>query len=349
MTRAKVKITDLKTGQEYLLLVSKMNAKGLLVTSNRTLDPKTPLKLSLQLADEEEPLKIEGEVHKIAEHPNRKKGIIIRFLNPQPYAVDRIALFLEESKTKTVEMPADSDSSPPSREKTALADIQSLSHLALSSPDRESKAIPSTMDEEVMHSKKPGLAGDTRLYNVGNQKSPLSRGLNFSRIFLFIIIPLFLILAVLSFWIYSRMPLPSMGKKVSEKIPPPSSPIPTPFEPSPSDKTATKPITLDKKEITDITVERRGSSLVVFIRGSGDFSQKKLSKATSPKRLNVDLPKIKNYSVPENISVTKNPLLRIRTLKLDPGIRVTLDLYPVAFPKYRAVSKKDGLEIQLHR
>jgi hypothetical protein len=65
--------------------------------------------------------------------------------------------------------------------------------------------------------------------------------------------------------------------------------------------------------------------------------------------LMIDFPEVRSYSVDPAITVSSNPLFRIRTEKEDKGTRVTLDLYPVVFPRYEVKAQPDRMEIFLHR
>ena len=146
MLNAKVKLRNIRTGQESLLLVVKMNLKGILVRPSQPIAPDTPLLLSLQLHDDGLPLELRGEVHKIAKHPGGTSGVIIRFVNPSDRDAARI---LEYLKNNAPEMGTEASGKPrsPSREITASTKIASISKLALSSPDRDAGSVAATADE----------------------------------------------------------------------------------------------------------------------------------------------------------------------------------------------------------
>ncbi len=179
MLRAKVKITDLQSEQDYLLLVAKMNLKGLLVQAAQPLAPKTQLRLSLQLEGTPQPLLMHGEVHKISENFSGAKGMIVRFLEPSREQIGLIHGFLERSEAKAPQEPSeDQPRSLPSRERTTLTDLATLSPLALksSSPQKKKKReVSSTMDEEVLHAANPGLAGETRVYELNDIESQVRK------------------------------------------------------------------------------------------------------------------------------------------------------------------------------
>jgi hypothetical protein len=98
MLGTKLKLTDLKTGQEWLLLVTRMNLKGLLVQAARTLASGTPVHLSLQLEEGRRSLDLRGEIYRIAERAEGQKGMIVRFVDPPREALERIAAYIAASE-----------------------------------------------------------------------------------------------------------------------------------------------------------------------------------------------------------------------------------------------------------
>jgi hypothetical protein len=95
--RAKVKITVVDTKQEYLLLVAKMNLKGILVNTSQTLPPNTKLLLELKLT-EQDPMMLQGYVHKTSEESASRKGMVIAFQHPNEEAKKKIQRFIDASK-----------------------------------------------------------------------------------------------------------------------------------------------------------------------------------------------------------------------------------------------------------
>jgi hypothetical protein len=420
MSGAKVKLTDLKSGQEYLLMVLKMNAKGLLVTSTHPIAPGTPMQLSIQMESGGDPIDLKGMVHKIAEHPSGKKGIIVRFVSPTELHLKRITEFVETGNllpTRKGELTEIVTRVPElsSREKTPLAGLDTLSKLKITSPSQPISDLEDVMDEEIAHSESPGFGGSTRIMDVDEVQAPLkmSRGPSKLRtaslvfvLFAGFILAIYFGLRPLLRFLDERFRLKPPSSSVLTTTVPlrmspiPSAPVPTPFPrvapaatpralltprptipptpvptvpttPLPSPPTATPmetsvpatpspipptpiPVKRIKRvavpvntEISDISVESGFASVKITVAGQGDFSSYKVSQAMNPRRLVIDFKGIRNIKVRDSIPVNKNPLLRIRTQRKGLGSQVTLDLYPVDFPKYEVHPRADGAEILL--
>lgn len=196
--RAKVKTTVIDTGQEYLLLVAKMNLKGILVNTSQMLKPNTQLMLELKL-NEQEPILLKGYVHKISEESSSKKGMVIAFSNPTDESKRKIQRFIDDSKEISAETKINTDEAeekkkskwtirkkkekqvevkkpaakeikaekvekekPVEQNKTMIVGEDDLPSMMLSSPDNNKALSVATMDEESMHAKNPGLSGSTR-------------------------------------------------------------------------------------------------------------------------------------------------------------------------------------------
>lgn len=357
MLDAKVKLKDLRTGQEYLLLVAKMNLKGLLVRSSQPIAPDAPLRLALQLSDSQSPLTLRGEVHKIAQHPSGSRGVIVRFLNPSSKDLARIGAYLERFEVKTT---------PPSREKTAIGDIASISKLSLKSPDREAGFVVSTADEEAVHAARPGLGGETRVFDIEDVRSRgrtrPGRGPVRSAFKIVAFAGGFILAAMIFFrpvlrYLDERFGLrpPSPSIDISPLTShPPEKPVTVP---GPESSPGTEEGDLDEPpsppkargEITAYQVEDSGSYLKVSVRGVGDFSKYLASRAQSPKRLIIDLPSVRSFKVKESVLVGKNPLLRIKAKPEGGGIRIVFDLYPVNFPRYHIKTYADSIDVFFQR
>ena len=211
--RAKVKTTVIDTGQEYLLLVSKMNLKGILVNTSQMLKPNTQLMLELKL-NEQDPIMLKGYVHKISEESSSKKGMVIAFANPSEEAKSKIQRFIDDSKEISAEglaapakpaapapapekkkskwtlrkkkepdeeKPVEStkkskkkDDEPFEPNKTMIVGDEDLPSMSLSSPDNKSALKVATMDEESLHAKNPGLAGSTRHVKI-DPRNPVKK------------------------------------------------------------------------------------------------------------------------------------------------------------------------------
>ena len=350
-----MKLTDVRSGQEYLLVATKINLKGALVETAHVLVPGSPLKLSLRLPDHGEPIDMAGEVHKVAENPGGGTGMIVRFVNASPQAIHRIEKYL--TKAPAPEAPASS-----AREQTMLADINTLSRLSLSVPADETPAVSTTMDEELMHAQRPGLSGETRLMaqaDIEPKKVARKRRSIFA-----LLVPVVAISGLgavgYSIWNYLVAARKTTGPSVETLVTgiapsprptrPPASTSPDEPRfaesetPEPTPKPA--PVTERLKEAATETTE---AFVKVTLRGQGNFARMKVSRATGPNRLHLDFPTIRSFDYKPSLSVGENPLLRIRTGMYEKGLRVTLELYPFKFPRYEAKTHPDSVDIYLHR
>jgi hypothetical protein len=380
MLDAKVKLKNFRTGQEFLLLVVKMNPKGILVRSSQPIELNTPLKLSLQLAANEPPLELRGEVHKIAKNPGGSDGVIVRFVSPSPEDIARITEYLKTQPPESpVETTQKSGTHPPPPEPTAPGALPSLSKMALSSPDRQADDIAATEDEEALHEKNPGLAGKTRMYDTAPggsphpRRSPIRSGLKMVGLgALLLIIAMMLRHPALRFLDqrFGLRPVPTPAKTEPAPSAPASGTAAGLRKPAPSNSVAEEP---DEPEeparvqptatatperptpkavpgnLTAYDVQDAGNFLKVSLRGTGDFTLHSVSRATNPKRLILDFPRIPGFSAPETMMVGKNPVLRIRTQSGPRGIRVFFDLYPVEFPRTQIKGRMDSVDIFFQR
>lgn len=372
MADTKVKLRDIQTNQEYLLLIVKMNLKGILVRSTQTIAPNTPLELSLQLNDNKPPLSLRGVVHKIAKNSGGGRGVIIRFVKITSKEASRLATYIEtHARELGPESPRRQET--PSREKTSVAGIASLSKLALSSPDQKPGFVTATVDEEAVHEARPGLSGETRVYDVSPSKShgrsrafksPLRSALKLSAIFaVLLLVTLFLFRPIVRFLDqrFGERPTP-----IQSKADPTPSPLPT-VRPTriptsiPAIKVKKKSTARKKKRkrrkkktalsgrLTSYKIKDSKDFVKISIQGTGNFSQYKTSRAQSPKRLILDLPKIRTFSVKKTQMVGKSPVLRIRTQRWKKRVRVVFDLYPVSFPRYQIKKQKNSIDLYFQR
>jgi hypothetical protein len=377
MLNAKIKLKNLRTGQESLLLVVKMNLKGLLVKATHAIDPGTPLLLSLWLG-EGDPIEVRGEVHKITERAQGNPGIVVRFVHPSPEHLERILAYLKKYAPE-LGMPKPVRPPPPSEERTTLAELNSISRLALSSPDRKTDSVLSTVDEESLSADHPGLAEETRTFDilplkpVGRRRkarSPLRSGMKLAALgTVLLLLAVFLVLPALRYLdrrfgsiptepekigtpakLPGTSPLPTATPVEEEEEDEPAPPTPTPTpKPKAKKKPEEKPTPVPVGVLESFAVEDVGGFLKVTVRGSGDFTRYAASRALSPKRLMLDFPRIRKTSAVEPFSVGRNPLLRIRTQSREEGIRVIFDLYPVEFPRYQIKSRAGSADIFFQR
>ena len=364
MPRTKLKLTDLKTGQEYLLLVTKINPKGLLVQSASTLPIGTLVSLSLQLQDKNTPLDIRGAVHKIVEKPSGGKGMIIRFLDLDPEALQRINMFAMSVVEETTSGASQDYSLIPSKDKTM--------NIAMSDPPKtEVKKKPKkkkdldlgfTLDEEEAQEAHPGLAGDTRMLQVSEVDMYLRRRKRRSWMrWLFVLAGAGILLTsiLLAVELIRRRertkPIETtqttnVGKSQNLKKPISEKPrvIPTP-EPTPIPKKVVEKQVPPAKTLTSIKVEERSEFLKISLRGDGKLPEPKVSRRKDPKRMIIELPNVDSLQAKPKIAISKNPLLRIRSSKTETSVSITLDLYPVSFPRYDIKHLSNTINIYLYR
>lgn len=69
----------------------------------------------------------------------------------------------------------------------------------------------------------------------------------------------------------------------------------------------------------------------------------------SPNRISFVFPNIKKFRQKEEIRVSSNPLLRIRSRKQTKGVHVVFDLYPTSFPGYQVKELSGAVELFLYR
>lgn len=370
---ARVKITELSSGQEYLLLVSKLNLKGLLVESSKVLAVGSGVRLALQLEEEHEPHSIQGEVHKITQRPGGSPGMIIRFVDPTPAIVQRITEYVTQLPASSPGGRSASESLP-SRERTMMVDVNTLSRLTLSSIEDDEDGIASTRDEEAVHSANPGLAGRTRVVaaaEVGRWSRPKKPRTVLRSLLVFL-----LVVAAVGGVVMAFRPLlqlvnvalglkPTPARQAITPLPSTPNPVVTPLaaatlEPEALAKAEKKASALPPArptpkpspkaaKVTSIKVEDAGGFLKIVIQGDGDLGKAEASRAMNPRRLILELPGVQEFSTSELIAVSKNPLLRIRTSKRESGLQITFDLYPVDFPRYDIKEHADSLDLFLHR
>ncbi|MFH1262050.1 MAG: PilZ domain-containing protein [Pseudomonadota bacterium] len=361
MLDSKVKLKEVRSGREFLLLVVKMNLKGLLVRSPHPVEPNAPLLLSLQLSEDAPSVELRAEVHKTTPYPNGSHGVIVRFLNPPNSALAKIAHYMEEHEIGADGRPLQKPT-PPSRERTAINEIASYSKLLARAPEPDGVAVPTPVDEEALHDADPGLAGRTRIFDVpkrGRRRRPRGRrnpfrvGVQWAGLAAILLILGMLFLRPLVRYLDERFGLrPSVLPESFSILPSPEPVIPTPPTPTP---TATPPqmspipTVVVRAEITRYEIIRSKSFVKLVVHGTGDLSRFTVSRASNPRRLLVELSSVGSFRVPDSVAVGRSPLRRIRTRSAGPGTQIILDLYPVEFPRYQVRPHPGSLDIVLQR
>ena len=384
--KAKVKLRSEKTGQEYLLLVLKINLKGLLVNYVSDLNPDDPVVLTLKPPKLGKSIELKGAVHKIVRHPNGSRGTIVRFSSGKSNQMKKLEAFIKNIKKSSTVTPSKPSIRVNPGEKTAIVKSDTLSHLSLESPDRESDFVHATMDEEALHDSPQGqgLSGQTMIARVRTtkKKPPFWKTVRFSLFILGCILGLSLLIsntlkrqgsdentvveqsdeqneeqsdeltdeAIEELQKAAANSEDTTVETFEEMIPP--DPVETPAVAKtalPSKKTEKASPPKASRTLTKIRVRDSGSFLKVTLRGSSELAKHRVSRTMNPKRLHMDFKDIKDFKVKRTIAVSKSPLLRIRSRKLNKGIRVSFELYPVQFPRYDIQTYDDFIDVFIYR
>lgn len=378
--RAKVKTTVIDTGQEYLLLVAKMNLKGILVNTSQMLKPNTQLMLELKL-NEQEPILLKGYVHKISEETSSKKGMVIAFSNPSDESKRKIQRFIDDSKEISAERKVDTDEAgekkknkwairkkkekqkevkksvpnktepaskvekPVEQNKTMIVGEDDLPSMKLSSPDNNKELAVTTMDEESLLAKNPGLSGSTRHVQIGSLKPKKSemkpfRMTTIYKAFGFVVLIIILVLM-------AKPTLNILDQKFGKKITLPSfGNINTVVSKTDAPKAGGTPVT---DSILDmIQTDDQGGFLKISLLGKGNFANNKITKATNPNRIQIELQEILENKVPASTNVNNNPIDKINVSK---GKGTTVDILYTSKdpPNYDAKVFNGGLDIFIYR
>lgn len=376
--RAKVKTTVVDTGQEYLLLVAKMNLKGILVNTSQMLKPNTQLILELKL-NEQEPIMLKGYVHKISEESSSKKGMVIAFVNPSDESKNKIQRFIDDSKEISAEGMADPEPKPapdkkkgkwslrkkkdsPSPElekkpiqqnKTMIVGDEDLPSLSLSSPDNKTELQVATMDEESLHAKNPGMSGSTRHVKI-DQRNPVKKAETKPFQLSTIYKALGFVLTVIVLVLAAKPILQIMDKNFGKKIPlppvnNPQTATPTTTTPTTDAGTPTEPAqpavagSLDSVQLDD-----QGGFLKISLLGKGNFGNNKISKMTEPNRIHIELTEVTESAAPASKSVNNNPISKINVTK-DKMVSVDILYTGATPPNYEAKVFNGGLDIFIYR
>jgi hypothetical protein len=343
--RAKVKTTVIDTGQEYLLLVAKMNLKGILVNTSQMLKPNTQLMLELKL-NEQEPILLKGYVHKISEESSSKKGMVIAFSNPTDESKRKIQRFIDDSKEISAEQKINTDETEEKKKskwtirmksekkddvkkvdikekkaekieklveqnKTMPTGEDDLPSMLLSSPDNMNALALATMDEESLHAKNPGLSGSTRhvkLDSSSPKKKPNRKPFRITTIykaFGFVVMVIVLVLAAKPF-------MNTMDKKFGKKIVIPrsgESTPPTTKNPQLTQSTETASATAGVLE--SIQVDDQGGFLKISLLGKGNFANNKISRMVDGKVIRIELNEINEVKALASTTVNNNPISKV--------------------------------------
>ncbi len=358
--RVKLKLTDIRSGQESLLLVTNLNAKGLLVQAAKTLPIGNRVKLNLQLEDGQPSLDLLGEIHKIALRKGGGKGMIIRFLDPPNSAIGRIANFLTE---KLESSPAETQETPdqaPSANRTMIVDLEDPANIPLRPPlpkkkKKKEKPLSSTVDEEDMNDVDDLLGGDTRMLALNEFESFSKKRKRPPWIRWFLIGGFSLVMIPLLLFLGERLQLFRARVVTDDEnaiVAPESTRMPSENlqskDPTPSTEPA-RSLAQGASGITEVDIEMSPKRVEITLTGTQPFADPQIEKKMSPRRLILRFPTLDGFTINKVVPVSKNPLLRIRTSKTEEGVQMIMDLYPVAFPRFETKKQGTTLTIYLYR
>lgn len=373
--KAKAKIRVTKTGQEYLMLVLKINLKGLLINYIQDLVLDEPVELDLKLPQGGASLHFFGSVHKILDPGQGGKGTIIKFLfrntSEQKLMEDFIAN-IGNSQTITPQKPVEPKEAPApyASEKTVIVQNNSLSHLSLESPDREANFIPATVDEENLLNNQQGLSGQTVVAHVIKKKSKSSAFWSTTKL---AVLGLMVLLALGVFVLKPlkhktlspatdlQTPLPEGEQNLDAEATPAASQDTQENLENTSDTQAAvaTPTPPPKKTpppkpklgvLHKITTQETRSFVRISITGTKGAMGYSIIRVEDPKRLHLNFNGLDKFQNKPIIAVGRSPVLKIKTKKIpQKGLRVTLDLYPIAFPKYDIKTYPNAIDVFLYR
>ncbi len=346
--RAKVKIHSASHGQDYFLLVVKINAKGLLVNTQLSLSLLTPVKLELILADSAQTLTLTGVVHKFVTHPTGTVSTIVRFEGMDQHQEKDLSQFIEKLNNSGTQTPSQDALS---RDRTQVVDSQTLSHLALENPSQKENELHQTVDEESLHSSSEGLMGKTMIIRL-DSKSKDDIQKKYKKKFPIKWLVLFFLLIVLVFWLVNQNT--SKDETTAQNILKPDAQFspaimsPTPVvttQATPETSTETQEYEEVYYELTQITHQKIKNSVVVKLVGQEGILDYKINEKTKASKLHIDFENLDGFQNDELIQINKPPLFAVRTRLMEVGIRVTFEFYPKTFAKYTIENLDDQVKI----
>ncbi|MCB0326467.1 MAG: PilZ domain-containing protein [Bdellovibrionales bacterium] len=365
--RAKVKIINQENGEEFLFLVSKMNLKGLLVSTSQTIKPKTKVKLQLMLGPEFGNTSLGGIVHKISKDGDRR-GIVVAFDRPSRDTLSLIQDFVEAAKSNrnksSKEQPKKEKKAPkiektqvrpkenPTTDKeekepqdTQIVDNDTLPTLSLRSPDNTGEISFHTMDEEAVQAEHEGLAGNTTHFNLDekDQRSftktqARTHRSPFFKASLFVLILLVTVVG-------TRFALDFLGIKIQVKE-----------LLSVSEKESTK-TNIQKNAATeingdlieDIVIDDQGGFIKIGIVGKGSFVENNIEKISdNGSVLKISLPKINQSTANASYFVENDPISSVEVSTENGFVEIYIR-FSKTFPRFEVKPYRSGIDAFFHR
>lgn len=336
---ARVKVTDSRSGQDYLLFISKLNLKGLLVLSLPTLALESPVKLELSMGGRTGTLSLEGAIYKHIPMANGGKGTIVRFVGSGSKDGRKLEEFIrvyEESLKSSQKRPS---KSTPSIEKTASFNENSLSHLALLSSDREAGFVASTMDEEEERQQAPGLSGHTIIANIKNAAARRDR----SRTLRAAIIVGLALLSTAAWYFRASWSGPLKDRLARMRTAASKAPESASTQPN-----ATNPAL--GASLASVSYDDSPNFVRVSLKGDGNFALHFISKRFEPKSLILDFPEIDTLTAGEKTPIDAFPIDAVEIVRQGKGLRVYFNFSKGSdFPKYEALPQPDGIDVRFFK
>jgi hypothetical protein len=384
--RAKVKTTVVDTGQEYLLLVAKMNLKGILVNTTQILKPNTQLLLELKL-NEQDPIILKGYVHKISQEASSKKGMVIAFSNPSDENKRKIQRFIDDSKEISAEAKIDTDDTdkkkgkwslrkkkeseekkeapakpsakkkskakPAPKEeafepnKTMIVGEDDLPSMKLSSPDNSKELAVATMDEESLHAKNPGLSGSTRHVKLdSNTKKKVDR----KPFRMSTVYKAFGFVVFLIVAVLAAKPILNiMDTKFGKKFN-----LPTASTTTTAPTQGTQPAQQSSPSETTSSLDAvqsddQGGFLKISLLGKGNFANNRISKVLDKNTVRIELPEVQASKAPLLTNINNNPISKVAASASSSGVVVDIIYTGKEPPNYEVKLFNGGMDIFVYR
>ncbi|MEZ4818566.1 MAG: hypothetical protein R3A45_01245 [Bdellovibrionota bacterium] len=373
--RAKIKISVLATGQEFLLLVAKMNLKGVLVFSPQIIPTNSELLLELKLA-KENPILLKGFVHKVSDDDSSKKGMVIAFLNPSAETKASIEKFIGLSQGSNAEQdaaPAKKKSRPKKKrhdshpckkeitvaenerssdliqpEKTVIVD-NTLPALSLQSPDNKLEMQVSTRDEENVHHAGNGLAGETRHVQIhetltrrNQPQKPFVTKLYRTFGVVLIIVGLILFFRHGVGWIEQQFNIKLMPTRAATVNNSNLLPSVTPQVPEEAHTSTTG-------SIDTISIDDQGDFLKVTFLGDGNYANYQVEKLKSPYRIVFTFNTITKLNQTFPMQVNKSPIAKIDATIESGNVVLTMFMMEKSFLEFDAKPFPNAMDVFFYR
>lgn len=334
---ARVKVTDSRSGQDYLLFISKLNLKGLLVLSLPSMPLESPVQLELSMGAKTAPLSLAGLIYKHLPTATGGRGTIIRFARTDALREKKLMEFIRAYEESIRASAKKDPKAAPSIERTSSFNENSLSHLALLSSDREAGSVASTMDEEAEHGAASSLSGHTIIANIKNAAARRDR----SRLIRSLLMVAIAFVSALA-WYMRGSWMPRVRARIASRA---SGGAGLPAAPADGQASVESTGTIEA-----VTYSDSPNFLKITLRGPADFARHFISKSFDPKRLIFDFPGVADFSAEETVEIDAPPIQRVRLVHQEKAVRVYFDFAKGAdFGKYTVASQANAIDFQFNK